>query len=315
MNLQQLHYLCEVAKQGCNITAASLALHTAQSGISKQLKLFENELGAQLFDRKGNRLCGLTPTGEKVLDSARRVANEIEFIKRISQQIGSGDNGEITIATHHTPARYVLPNVLTRFRDLYPSVSVTLRHASPEAILSLVKNGEVDFGVITTNANLDDGDLVALPCHKFERILIVPHGHALLQMRAPSLEAICQYPLITYDVGFSGRAEILKTFKDAGLTPKLVLSVSDADVIKSCVEQGLGIAIVGCVIFDSNRDKGLNAIRINPLFPPAEMKIVLQQRHYFRKFDYDFIETLSAKWHRANVQMSATNRKFFVSSN
>ncbi len=301
MNIRQLQYVCEVMKQDCNISAAAQALHTSQSGISKQLKLLEDELGARLFHRKGSRLSGLTVTGQQVLDSARRVVQEFATIKGIAQQIEKNSSGSLIVATTHTQARYVLPGIVKRFSERFPKVGVTLRHADSNGIVKLVGDGDADFGVVT-NPKADDPSLVALPCQRSERIAIVPNGHPLLRRREVTLAMLCSHPLVTYDAGFSGRDEVLKTFERAGLQPRIVLSASDADVIKSCVELGLGIAVLQGVVYDADRDRGLKAISVGRLFPQTRLSVVFHRRHYFRNFDYEFIEMLSARWTKPKVQ-------------
>jgi len=301
LNIRQLQYLCEIMKQGCNISAAAVTLHTSQSGISKQLKLLEDELGARLFHRQGNRLSGLTSVGERVFDSARRVVHEVSYIKGIAGETRDHSSGTLVIATTHTQARYVLPAVVKTFSELYPKVGVTLRHADSTGIIKLVSENEADIGIVT-NPRTDDTDLISLPCQETGRIAVVPKGHALLRKRQMSLQLLCRYPIVTYDAGFSGRDEVLKTFERANLTPRIVLSASDADVIKSCVELGLGIAVLQAVVYDPARDKGLKAIPVGRLFPPSKLSVVFHRRHYFRKFDYDFIEMLSKRWDKAKVQ-------------
>lgn len=304
MKVRQLQYLCEIARQRCNISAAAAALHTAQPGISKQIQLLEKELGTRIFLRAGNRLSGLTSTGEKILESAARVITEIAYINTVSREQEKSSGGILTIATTHTQARYVLPAVMKRFTERHPRVRVTLRHGNPARILELLRSGEAQLGV-TTNAPGTAKDLIVLPSHQFERVVIVPGNHPLLRERQVTLKSLARHPMVTYDSGFTGRDEVLKSFERAGLTPNLVLSASDADVIKSCVEHGLGIAVLLGVTYDAERDKGLKAIPADHLFPAAKISVVIHRRHYLRAHEYDFIEMLSARWNRSSVQQAA----------
>lgn len=301
MKIRQLQYLHEVIKQGCNISAAAMTLHTSQSAISKQLQILENEVGGALFYRKGNRLLALTPVGKRAFESARRILQEVAHLQDAAGESKSVSNGSLTIATTHTQARYVLPAVVKAFSELYPKVSITLRHADSTGIIKLVSENEAHMGLVT-NPQVANTDLVALPCQESGRIVVVPKGHTLLRERQVSLETLSHYPLVTYDAGFAGRDEVLKTFEKSNLTPRVVLSASDADVIKSCVELGLGIAILQAVVYDSVRDKRLRAIPVGRLFPPSRLSVVFHRRHYFRKFDFDFIEMLSSRWDRSKVQ-------------
>lgn len=308
MKIRQLQYICEIAKRGCSISAAASALHTAQPGISKQLKALEDELGTRLFHRAGNRLSGLTECGEQVLDSARRVVQEIAHIRNVAREIeNKSSQGELTIATTHTQARYVLPTVLKRFAGRHPEVRVKLRHGTPTEIMALITNGDADLGV-TTKAPSQRREFVILPCHTLERVVIVASGHALLRHERPTLKSFAKYPLITYDAGFAGRDEVLKAFGRAGLTPTIALSATNVDVIKSCVEQDLGVAVVLSIIYDAERDEGIKTIPASHLFPPAKISVIATRRRYFRHFEYDFIEMLSDRWRRADIQRAARNR-------
>lgn len=304
MNLRQVQYICEVARQRLNISAAAVALHTSQPGVSKQIKLLEAELGAQIFVRTLRRLSAITPFGEKILLSAQRIVNEISHIKAVSRDVEKNNVGTLVIATTHTQARYVLPGVMRRFTQRHPRVRLMLRHGDPAQIAQLLLAGEADLGV-TTDVPKKPADLVVLPCHKFERVVVVPSRHPLLRARRLTLKLLAQYPLVSYEPAFTGRHHVLEAFEHRGLEPKVVLSAIDADVIKACVEQGFGIAVLLGITFDARRDSGLKAIPASHLFRPGTISVALHRQHYLRQYEYDFIEMFAARWNRANVQRVA----------
>lgn len=307
MKVRQLQYLCEIAKHHCNISAAAKALHTSQPGVSKQIQLLESELGGRLFLRAANRLAGLTPMGERVLESAHRVMNELSFIAAVSQDDEKSSSGVLTVAATHTQAKHFLPAIIKRFTQRHSRVHVTIRHETPAKIIDLLRNGEAHLAV-TTNAPRAVKDLIVLPSHRFERVIVVPGEHPLLRERRITLKMLTKFPLVMYDMGFTGRDEVLKCFERAKLHPAVALRAGDADVIKSCVEHGLGIAVLLSVVCDPERDRMLRVIPADHLFPAANVSVVVHRQHYLRSYEYDFIEMLASRWHRSDVERMVKRR-------
>ncbi len=307
MNLQQLRYICEIAQRGLNISLAAKALNTSQSGISKQIKLLEQELGLEIFERSRNRIAGITASGQKVVVLAQEVIGCLNDIRSVSTASESEDSGALTVAISHTQARYVLPEALGQFTRRYPNVTLTLRHANPRQIAEMLIAGEADLGVTTENDRSIRG-LGFLPCRRFERVLIVPEGHALLGVRDLGLADIARYPLVAYEQAFTGRRLVERAFEQAGLAPKVALSAIDADVIKACVERGLGVAILSEVTFDPARDTGLRAIPLGTLVAPSITSIAVRHRR-LRGYEYDFIAMCSADWTRARIDSVLSRRE------
>ncbi|MGH9206540.1 MAG: LysR substrate-binding domain-containing protein, partial [Acidimicrobiales bacterium] len=237
MNLQQLKYVCEVASRGLNMSQAATSLNTSQPGISKQISQLESELGVEIFERSRNRISGMTPIGKRVLALAQDVVSQVGRIRTIARDFGVEAGGSLVVATSHTQARYVLPKVLEQFTRRYPGVDLTLRHGDPEQIAEMLLTGEADLGV-TTETHRKDPSLVLLPCRQFRRVVIVPAGHPLLRVKKISLAAVARFPLVTYEKAYTGRRLVADAFEREGLSPKIVLSGIDADVIKTCVEHG-----------------------------------------------------------------------------
>ena len=255
MNFRQCRYIVEIAKNNLNISRVAEALHTSQPGISKQVRMLEIELGLDIFVRAGNRLSGITADGERIVAYARRAMEEIQNIEAVAQEVRQPNVGTLILATTHTQARYVLPEVMKVFADCHPKVKIIIRHGSPEQITNMVGSGEADIGV-TTDAPPDKGSVIVVPWRQFDRVVIVPRRHKLLQHTRISLKNIAQYPLITYEPQFTGRRELIRAFEKEGLNPTLSVSAIDADVIKTCVEQSLGIAVLSEVTFNSKKRFG-----------------------------------------------------------
>jgi len=288
MKLQQLRYLCEVASQGLNLSKAAKTLHTSQPGISKQISLLEDELGVDIFVRNGKRVVKITPPGEAIIEIAERMLRDAKNLKQVGQEFTNEASGSLTIATTHTQARYALPPAIKRFTLRYPNVKLILRQGSPTQIAKLVTSGEADIAIATEAIELFD-ELVMLPCYQWNRSIITPPRHPLLKLAKLTLEDIVKYPIITYDFAFTGRTKINQAFAAKGLTPNVVLTAIDADVIKTYVELGLGIGILAQMAFEPNRDKHLRSIDASHLFEPSTTRIGITRNSYLRGYVYDFI--------------------------
>jgi LysR family cys regulon transcriptional activator len=301
MKLQQLRYLHEVARRGLNLSEAALALHTSQPGISKQIRLLEDELGVQILVRNGKRVVDITEPGRIILDIAARILLDTENLKQVGREFGAEASGELTIATTHTQARYVLPPIVQRFIQRYPKVRLSLREGSPQQLAALMLAGEADIAIIT-EAYEEYEDLVTLPCYQWNRCVITPPGHSLLKETHITLEAIARYPIITYDFAFSGMSPIKRAFDARGLKPNVALTAVDADVIKAYVELGVGIGILAKLAVDPARDSGLRLIEANQLFEPSTTRIGLRRNTYLRGYVFDFIEMFSPHLTRRVVE-------------
>ncbi|MCB1984197.1 MAG: HTH-type transcriptional regulator CysB [Burkholderiales bacterium] len=307
MKLQQLRYLCETANQNLNLSKAAQKLHTSQPAISKQIQQLEEELGVQIFIRNGKRIVSMTTPGQTIVQIARRVLQESENIKKAAQEYTRESGGSLTIATTHTQARYALPPVIKRFTALHPKVRLILRQGSPTQISELVTSGEADIA-IATEAIEHFQELIMLPCYQWNRCVVVPPDHSLLTKTVLTLKAISQHPIITYDFAFTGRSKINQAFEREGLSPNVVLTAIDSDVIKTYVELGLGIGILAKMAFDPRRDKQLRAIDASHLFEPSTTRIGISRNSYLQGFVFDFIEMFAPHLKKASVQSKLENQ-------
>lgn len=301
MKLQQLRYICEVARHNLNLSNAAEALFTSQPGISKQVRSLEEELGVDIFVRHGKRVVAVTEPGKVILEIAQRVLKDVENLRQVGEEFTEEDNGHLTIATTHTQARYALPHVIQRFTKRYPGVRLSLRQGSPTQISELVTSGEADIAIATEAIELYE-DLVMLPCYEWNRCVLVTPGHPLLKAKKLTLEAIASFPIITYDFAFTGRSRINQAFAGKGLTPNVVLTAIDADVIKTYVELGLGIGIVAMMAYDPKRDAHLRAIDASHLFEPSTTRIGIRKNSYLRGYTYEFIEMFAPHLTRKVVE-------------
>ena len=300
MNFQQLRYVRETVRQGLNLTAAANALHTSQPGVSKQIRELENELGVEIFVRFGKRITQLTEPGRAVLQVIERLLQEAENLKQTATEFADQKTGSLTIATTHTQARYALPPAVGEFKRRYPKVRLSIVQGTPPAIAAMVIDGQADIAVATESIDHHPG-LIALPCYRWHHVVVVPPKHALLAAGRLTLKALAQHPIITYDSAFTGRSTINNAFAAQGLTPNIVLSAIDSDVIKTYVELGLGIGILNSIAFDDKRDRHLRKIDAGHLFNERTTFMALREGAYLRGFTYDFIELFAPAFKREHV--------------
>jgi LysR family transcriptional regulator, cys regulon transcriptional activator len=289
MNFQQLRIVRETLKQNFNLTAVAEALFTSQPGVSKHIKDFEDELGVEIFVRKGKRLLGLTEPGQEIANVVERILQDTENLRRVADQFAQKETGQFVIATTHTQARYALPKIIQWFKLDYPKVHLKLLQGSPGEIAQLLESGEADVGIATEVLDNVPG-LASFAYYSWHHAVIVPRDHALLKTKKVSLKDLAQYPLITYLQGFTGRAHIDQAFASAGILPDIVMSAIDADVIKTYVGLGLGVGIIASVAFDSIQDHAFEIIKVDHLFPENTTRIAVRRGRFLRSYAHAFIE-------------------------
>jgi LysR family cys regulon transcriptional activator len=292
MKLQQLRYICEVAKHDLNVSATAASLYTSQPGISKQIKLLEDELGVEIFTRSGKHLTKITLTGQQIIKIATNILNQADSIKQLTREYNSPETGSLSVATTHTQARYALPKVIKSFIDKYPNVSLHMHQGTPLQISEKAADGTVDFAIATEALDLFS-DLIMMPCYRWNRCVLVPRNHPLASIKQISLEDIANYPIVTYVFGFTGRSKLDDAFNELGLSPKVVFTATDADVIKTYVRAGLGIGIVAHMAYDEEQDRDLVAIEASHLFASSVTSIGFRKGTYLRGYMVDFINAFA----------------------
>lgn len=297
MKLHQLKYVHEVARLGLNISAAAAALHTSQPGVSKQIQLLEDELNLQIFQRNGKRLTGITEPGQLIVQLAASVLLEMQNIKRVGDEFSNVETGTLTIATTHTQARYKLPTAVKQFTESYPQVKLNIHQGNPSQVTAQVASGEADIGIATEAISLDE-KLICLPCYTWNRCVVAPQNHPLIAEKTLTLATLARYPLITYDFAFTGSTLVSKIFHDAGVTPNVVLTAIDADVIKTYVSLGLGVGLIANMAYDEIRDKELVRLDCSHLFPASTTYIGFRKDAFLRAYVYAFIALLAPQHNR-----------------
>lgn len=307
MKLQQLKYLLAIADNGLNITTAAERLYTSQPGVSKQLKLLEEELGMQLFTRKGKSLAAITPAGDEVINRARSIMREVDNIRSLAANLNQEREGTLSIGTTHTQARYVLPEVIRQFRERYPKVILNLHQGTSEQIADMVSAKSVDFAIATGAKELFS-DLTLLPCYRWDRTILVPANHELTELRgAITLEDLARHPLVTYVYSFSGQSSLKKAFAARNLKPNVVFTARDADVIKTYVRMGLGVGIVASMAHEPDGRDNLVAIDAEGLFPRSTTWIGFRKDNVLRQYMVEFMELFAPHLQKAAINQAQSS--------
>jgi LysR family cys regulon transcriptional activator len=306
MTLTQLKYLLGVVDNGLNITSAAERLYTSQPGISKQLRLLEEEVGVPIFSRKGKALVGVTPAGSDIVEYARRILRDVDNIRSVGKDIMAMEEGTLSIATTHTQARYVLPDVIEQFRERYPNVKLELHQGTSEQIAALVEENRVDFAIATGSQSLFP-ELNLLPCFHWDRIVLTPKGHPLAASTSElTLAALAEHPLITYVFNSNRESSFLRAFADENLEPNVVFTAWDADVIKTYVRMGMGVGVIAPMAVSCDDLDRLDAIDARGLFPSVTTWIGMPRDRALRRYLLDFIELFAPQWTQDFVEQAAT---------
>lgn len=303
MKLQQLRYIWEVSRHDLNVSATAQSLYTSQPGISKQIRLLEDELGVEVFSRSGKHFTHITPAGEAILEAAGEVLRKVESIKQVAQEFSNEKKGSLSVATTHTQARYALPDTISTFIDRYPEVSLHMHQGTPMQISEMAADGTVEFAIATEALELFT-DLVMMPCYRWNRSIVVPRDHPLTQLSQLTIEDVAEHPLVTYVFGFTGRSKLDEAFSSRGLEPRVVFTATDADVIKTYVRLGLGIGIVARMAYDDSVDDDLVALDANHLFASSVTMIGCRRGTFLRGYMYDFIEMFAPHLTRDTVDQA-----------
>lgn len=301
MKLQQLKYIWEVAHHDLNVSQTAQVLYTSQPGISKQIRLLEDELGVEIFARSGKHLTRITPAGEAILKIAGDILKKVENIKQVAQEFSDDTKGSLSIATTHTQARYALPGVINSFMSDFPNVSLHMHQGTPMQIAEMAANGTVDFA-IATEAMEHFSDLVMFPCYRWNRSVVVPKDHPLAHRKDITLEELASFPLVTYVFGFTGRSKLDEAFNAKGLSPQVAFTAADTDVIKTYVRLGLGVGIVASMSIEPEVDDDLVAIDASHLFEASVTKVGIRKGTFMRAYMYQFIERFAPHLNRELVE-------------
>ncbi|ASA56850.1 HTH-type transcriptional regulator CysB [Vibrio gazogenes] len=303
MKLQQLKYIVEVVNHSLNVSATAESLYTSQPGISKQVRLLEDELGIQIFERSGKHLTQVTSAGEDIVKISQEILSRVEGIKAVASEHTHPEMGTLNISTTHTQARYALPDVIKGFTARYPKVSLHMHQGTPSQMSEAIAKGIANFAIATEALHLYQ-DAIMLPCYHWNRSIVVPKGHPLAQRDKLSIEELATYPLVTYVFGFTGRSELDMAFDRIGMSPRVVFTATDADVIKTYVRIGMGVGVIASMAVDKVRDADLVAIDASHIFGSSTTSIGFRRGTFLRSYMFDFMERFAPHLTRPVVEQA-----------
>lgn len=303
MKLQQLKYIVEVVNHNLNVSATAESLYTSQPGISKQVRLLEDELGIQVFERSGKHLTQVTPAGEEIVKISREILSRVESVKAVAAEHTHPEMGTLNITTTHTQARYALPDVIKGFTARYPKVSLHMHQGTPSQMSQAIAKGTANFAIATEALHLYH-DAIMLPCYHWNRSIVVTRDHPLAQKSHVTIADLAAYQLVTYVFGFTGRSELDAAFDKAGLSPKIVFTATDADVIKTYVRMGIGVGVIASMAIDKEQDRDLVAIDASHIFGASTTSIGFRRGTFLRSYMFDFVERFAPHLTRPVVEQA-----------
>ncbi|MEI7840159.1 MAG: LysR substrate-binding domain-containing protein [Methylococcaceae bacterium] len=290
MNLSQIELLRILQETNFSLSQAADKMHIVQSAVSRQLQLFEAEVGSPLFERRGKKLIAMTPLGLRIMLEVDAINQAKNNIQTLAADFLDSNHGVLHIATTHTQAKYFLPKPIVRFRQKYPGVRIYMDEASPEQLINKLHTGKADIAICTEKV-ADDSYLAVKPCYEWHHAGIVPKNHPLAEGDI-SLERLAAFPILTYSFGFTGRSNIEAAFKNSASEFDIILSAADTDVIKTYVRLGLGVGIIAGMAYDKTLDADLVARDLSHLIPCSETKIAYLKNNYLPLYGQHFIEEL-----------------------
>jgi DNA-binding transcriptional LysR family regulator len=290
MNLSQIELLRVLQENDFNLSKAAEKMHVVQSAVSRQLQLFEEELGSPLYERQGKKLIGLTALGRRIMKEVAAINLAKTNIQSIAADYIDSNQGVLHIATTHTQAKYFLPKPILRFREKYPGVRIYMIEASPEQLINKLHTRQADIAICTEKVG-EDTDLVVKPCYEWHHAAVVPQQHALSEGNI-SLERLASCPILTYSFGFTGRSNIESAFKNTDMALDIILAAADTDVIKTYVRLGMGVGIIAGMAYDPTVDQDLIARDLSHLIPSSKTKIAYLKNNYLPLYTQHFIDEL-----------------------
>jgi LysR family cys regulon transcriptional activator len=291
MKFRSLQCLCEIVACDFNFSRAAKRLFSTQPSVTRQIQLLEGDLGFEVLIRRGNRVTGLTPQGMAVYERACTILHEVKQLNLLGMEMQNQESGKLVVATTHVHARYTLLPSIKKFRVSHPNVAISIISGDPNSIAQTVASGQADFG-LSAEAMESHVELASFPCYQTRRLIIVPKAHPLTRVKTLSLRALAKYPLIVYDRRFSSGWRVMKAFEDANITPNVVLTAIDAEVLKAYVAAGLGVAVIQDLAYDPERDHDIDAIDAGQLFECPLSMIALRKNAFLRGFTLQFLKTL-----------------------
>ena len=290
MNLSQLELLRILQESDFNLSKAAEKMHIVQSAVSRQLQMLERELGSPLFERRGKKLLGMTPLGDRIMEEVAVIHCAKKNIQTLALDFLDCNQGVLHVATTHTQAKYFLPVPIHRFKEKYPGVKIYMVQASPEQLIDQLHSRKADIAICTEKVD-EDANLMVKNCYEWGHAAIMPKGHPLCEGDI-TLERLAAYPILTYNLGFTGRSNIENAFNNVGLSIDITLAATDTDVIKTYVRWGMGVGLIASMAYDPDTEADLVVRDLSQLINRSVTKVAYLKNHYLPQYSQHFIDWL-----------------------
>ncbi len=278
MEIRELKYILSLAELG-SFTAAAKAHFVTQPAVSIALKKLERELGQQLYRIEGRSVI-FTPVGEMLIDYARRMVDlEGELLRRMSDLEGLR-RGKVTVGTIDAASIYVLPDVFSRFHDIYPGIEIKLEISSTVPLVEKLKAGELDLAVGTIPVTQADG-LDIIPIYSEPLLVIAPASHPLAGRSAIDPKSLSGQSFIFFHEGSVTRAIVERAFEEGRVTPLVTMAIDSPEAIKNLVSSGLGMSVLPERIVRDDIKKGdIVALSVDGFHLERHLGLILQPGRY-----------------------------------
>lgn len=307
MDFRQLEMFLAVAEQS-SFTRASEQLYVAQSAISRQIALLEDELGEKLFKRVSKKVY-LTPAGETLLRYARRIFQELKNARLEISGFSNLERGQVRIAAGLIAGMYLLPPALEKFKLLYPKIELTMVTGSTETLLTRLRHNELDLGVFTLPIQSPELQVIPLPAE--EMVVVVSTKHPTLAgKKSISAKELARHPLILFPPAAYTRRALDAFFRELGITPQLLMEAENVELIKPLVRINLGITIIPLrAVREEVRRGELHYLTIQGRRLTREQGLVLHKTDHLPKALAELIRLIQEEQGEPNPQTTARSVK------
>ena len=286
MELKELRSFTAAAKLK-SISKAAKQLRMGQPTVSTHIKKLESELGTPLFDRV-KRPIQLTLAGARLAELASPLIEEIDglaFTTAMAQR-----TGPVAIASPHDIIPHSLLEVVRAFMERHPHVLVRVRSGHMSEVLSMVSEGEVDMGIVPGPCRGSEFDFQGL--FGYNRVLITPLGHPLLEQPLDSLDQVAQWPLILMGRFTYTRVMLEQQFRRHGLEYEVVVELDSMDMIKRYVALGMGVSVGPQLAIEPEDHEQLGVVSLDNLLPVEQAGVVTLRGKTLSEPAQDFISVM-----------------------
>ena len=261
MEIRELRSFCAAARLR-SISRAAEELKIGQPTVTTHIKKLESELNSTLFDRV-RRPIQLTLAGKRLAELATPLVEGIDALAETASE--AEERGPVVLAATPDIIPHTLLRVVRVFLERHPHIHLTIKSATRAEVSDIVANGEADMGIVQHYDRDDAFEFEAL--FLYERVLITPLDHPLLDSSITSLEQIAGYPLILMGEGTHTRDILESELKRRGVNYEIVVDLDSMDMIKRYVALGMGVSVGPRLAIDPEDHDLLGVVSLAHILP------------------------------------------------